>query len=84
MAKPKIKQEAAQVNYRPVKAAYLHTALVWPGGALNAQTSLIKEKCPDIKMCLLPDGLLVQAKGKQTLVPYPNVVNCVLEEKVDL
>lgn len=75
---------AAPKKYLEVKAAWLHQALVWPGGPLNAQTTLTDTKCPDMKLYLLPQGLLVTAKNKQTLVPYPNVCNCVLTDKIEV
>lgn len=89
MANPKkaesVIPDASQAKkFLEVKAAWLHQALVWPGGPLNAQTTLIDTKCPDLKMHLMPQGLLVTAKNKQTLVPYPNVSNCVLVDKMEV
>lgn len=67
-----------------IKAAYLHEPIVWPG-ITGSEKTLIPSKVPGIIMSLLPQGLLISAKGKKgehknALIPYANVANFVLED----
>ncbi len=72
----------------PVKQAFVHQALVWPGAKANGEKSL--HKSPATKIFLTEHGLLLEEKGVLTncLIPMPNVVNMIIdvvakESKVD-
>jgi hypothetical protein len=67
-----------QKDWLPIKAAFLHTAICWPGTA-GAETTISDAKIKGIKMNIIPQGLLLECKGKKCLVPHTNVVNYVLE-----
>ena len=65
-------------NKIPIKAAFLKDALTWPG-VTSAEKTVHKIK--GVKMFWTPQGLLLTAQGKQTLVPHANVNNAVLAEE---
>lgn len=62
----------------PVTMAFLHQAITWPGVA-GAEKTVHKIK--GVKLFLVPQGLLMEAKGQKCIVPYANVVNAVLSEE---
>jgi len=64
-----------------VRMAFLHQSLTWPGLA-GTEKSLNSDRIPGIVMRLIPQGLLIDLKGKQCLVPHTNVVNYILEERL--
>lgn len=63
----------------PVKLAFLHQALTWPGVA-GSEKTISDAKIKGVKMSIIPQGLLLEKKGKQCIVPHTNVVNYVLDD----
>lgn len=63
----------------PIIQAFLHQAISVPG-AIAAEKTLMEMKIPGIKMWFTPQGLLLEVKGKQVIVPSANVVNAIVME----
>jgi hypothetical protein len=62
----------------PVSAAFLHQAICWPG-VCGAEKTINKVKVKGVVLTVLPQGLLLEAKGKKCLVPHTNVINYILD-----
>lgn len=62
----------------PVKQAFLHQAITVPG-LIASEKTLAAFKMPGLKMWFTPQGLLLELKGTQVIVPSANVANAILE-----
>lgn len=62
-----------------IKTVFLHQAITWPG-ITGGQTTINDTKIPGIEMTLMPQGLLLRAKGLITLIPQTNIINYLLTE----
>lgn len=67
-----ISDEVITSNYVKVKAAFLHTALMWPG-VTGADKTLNVTKIKGLKMCKVGDQLMLKAKDKICAIPMTNV-----------
>lgn len=71
-------------NKLPVRSAFLHQTLTWPGTAMASEKSITSAKFKNIKMFWCPHGLEIQMLNKKgvseiCLVPHANVANAILE-----
>lgn len=68
-----------------VELAFLHQSFIWPGTS-GTEKTLSAAKIRGLKMYLMPDGmpegLLLELKGKRAWVPAANIANAVFT-KVD-
>ena len=68
------------IQSMPIKLAFLHQALTWPG-VTGSEKTISDAKIKGIKMSITPQGLLLEVKGKKCIVPHTNVVNYVLPDE---
>lgn len=61
----------------PVKTAFLHQALTWPGVA-GAEKTISEAKIKGVKIYWAPQGLILECKGQTCIVPHANVANAIL------
>lgn len=66
----------AKQEDQEIKLAFLHQAITWPGVA-GSEKTISAAKIKGLKMYLVGEGLVLECKGKKSLVPYANIVNCV-------
>lgn len=66
----------------PVKVAFLHQSITWPGFA-GAEKTISEAKIPGVRIFWDPKGLILKCKNKQgregtCIVPHANVANAIL------
>lgn len=66
----------------PVKSAFLHQTLTWPG-VCGSEKTLTKNKIKDIEMFWCPHGLEIHSKNQICIVPHANVANAILVRMAD-
>lgn len=61
----------------PVKTAFLHQAITWPGVS-GAEKTISATKIKGVEIYWAPQGLVLQCKGQTCIVPHANVANAIL------
>ncbi len=77
-------KETVKINNKiPVKSAFLHQTLTWPGTAMASEKSITSAKFKNIQMFWCPHGLEIHLSNKKNepeicIVPHANVANAIL------
>lgn len=64
----------------PIKLAFLHQAVVWPGN-IGSERTLSNDRVKGIKMVYGPQGLIVTVKGEDAIIPLANVAIAIVDSK---